>query len=133
MHAATTHARQSSACAVVATPIPINTRPAPARTPLRILRTPLGGFAGSENGRKKPMGSMRRASHSVNPDVQPGRNRVATDTSHPPQVSSGLPTHEPRFAAKSTRQRLSQLLIASHLGALLLFAGLLLASGGGTI
>jgi signal transduction histidine kinase len=41
--------------------------------------------------------------------------------------------HLSRFAAKSTRQRLSQLLIASHLGALLLFAGLLLASGGGTI
>src|SRR6478752_515712 len=41
--------------------------------------------------------------------------------------------HRMRFAAKSTRQRLSQLLIASHLGALLLFAGLLLASGGGTI
>ena len=76
---------------------------------------------------------MRRASHSVNLGVQLGRNRVATDSAHPPQVSSGLPTHESRFAAKSTRQRLPQLLIASHLGALLLFAGLLLASGGGTI
>jgi signal transduction histidine kinase len=37
------------------------------------------------------------------------------------------------LADLSTRRRLSQLLLASHLGALLLFAALLLASGGGTI